>query len=155
MEEIVYPTEEDIGVSRSWDLPLDYGQLQFDGELLGLATTHQEAHTHPGEFAPRGRKCQGCRWSELHIFRESDDDRRFIIYTVGASDVPEEIDRCRVRYGSDAWEAVYALSSQHGEDPERRMISFVARRAIEKAGLREPDFVLAMAEWDQRAGATR
>lgn len=155
MDALQYPIIDDVGTTQAWDLPLDYGRLQFTGVLLGMATTYQDAHTHPGQYAPKGRKCQGCRWSELHVFQETSGDKRFIIFTVGASDVPGEVDRCRVRYGKDPWEVVYNLSSQHPENTERRLISFVARRAIEAAGLREPNFILALDDWDKRTGTPR
>lgn len=76
------------------------GTWEFQGELLGQASTRTTAHNHAdGDLPPaqretdpalRRRKCNACRWHEARIYADDDTDG-YILYTEGGSAIPGEI----------------------------------------------------------------
>ena len=140
-----YPMDEDVGTITDWVLPLAGGDLRFRGQFLGWATSKQDTHSHAGAFAPDSRKCPGCRWFEPRLFRESDGDRRFVLYTVGCSDVPGEVDHIRYRFARDAHEAVFTMtaSRRQGTGPGR-FLSAPARGMFDQAVRFESEIATAL-----------
>lgn len=73
------------------------------GRLLGTATTAQENHeNHEGEWATvtatgSKAKCSKCRWTEVYIYNTEGvpGEYKFLVLTIGRSDVPGEVDLVR------------------------------------------------------------
>jgi hypothetical protein len=72
--------------------------VKVRGRLLGYATTEQDGHeNHPGEWAGERVKCPRCRWTEVYIYSTEGvpGEKRFLVLTIGRSDVPDEVDLVR------------------------------------------------------------
>ena len=126
--EPLYPDDEDLGATRVWTLPLQGERtLTLTARFLGLGSSRSQVHSHPGDDNPDDRRCFACRWYEPRIFKESDGEQRYMLYTVGASEVAGEIDRIKYRYAADAYEAVMILSVPHQSDKNKRFLSAPAK----------------------------
>jgi hypothetical protein len=128
----LYPQPDEVGEEDTWGLPLAYGELSIEAKFLGTASSQQDSHSHPGETVTDNRKCARCRWFEPRIFREAQGDRRYILYTIGCSDVPGEKDLIRYRYARDGYEAVAAMKTPHPSTGVRAIVG-VTRRMFEQA----------------------
>lgn len=111
----LYPQPDEVGESDTWHLPLMHGDLDLTGTFLGVASARQDKHNHAGRFAPKGRRCPACRWYEPRIFRV-EGNGKFLLYTLGCSDIPGEVDVPRYRYAADAHEAIFNMATH---DPEK------------------------------------
>lgn len=141
----LYPQEDEVGDSLRWDLPLNHGGLEFEGIFLGVASARQDRHAHGGEFTPPGRRCPACRWYEPRIFRETTGAHRYVLYTLGCSDLPGETDRPRYRYAADAYEAIFIMSTPKGDT---RFLTSPAMRMFEMAAVRDDEIEEALArQW--------
>jgi hypothetical protein len=127
-----YPQPDEAGDIAVWTLPLAYGELEIEAQFLGVASSQQDGHSHPGEIVTDNRKCARCRWFEPRIFRETDGERRYILYTVGCSDVPGEKDLIRYRYARDGYEAVANMKTPHPVTGVRAIVG-VTKRLFEQA----------------------
>lgn len=107
----LYPQPDEVGEDLVWELPLSYGKLTVEGVFLGMASARQDKHNHAGQYPPQGRRCPACRWYEPRLFREGDGERRYVLYSLGCSDLPHETDRPRYRYAADADEAIFSMST--------------------------------------------
>lgn len=116
----LYPQPDEVGESDTWHLPLmgNSQALDVSGTFLGVASARQDKHNHPGRFAPRDRRCPACRWYEPRIFR-IEGNRKYLLYTLGCSDMPGEIDVPRYRYAADAFEAVFNMATHDAEHNTR------------------------------------
>lgn len=115
--------------------------LEFTGIRLGHNTSHQEAHGHPPEFAPKGSKCSACRWFEVSIYRRFDTDgtdfapNDYVVHTIGASIVPGEQRFSRISITSSAFEVIEFLTVRKvGEDP---FITVQSSRALAQAATKD------------------
>lgn len=122
----LYPQPDEIGDHDTWHLPLLHeGTLDLDAVFLGVASARQDKHNHAGEFADRGRRCPACRWYEPRIFRVGDSGK-YLMYTLGCSDVPGEVDVPRYRYAADAHEAIFNMAT-HDSEKSTRFLTTPAR----------------------------
>lgn len=133
----LYPQEDEIGDQDTWRLPLQDGKiLEIDAVFLGVASARQDKHNHSGEHAPEGRRCPACRWYEPRIFKVSDSGK-YLLYTLGCSDLPGEIDVPRYRYAADAFEAVFNMAT-HDPEKNTRFLTTPARMMFLKASEHDP-----------------
>jgi hypothetical protein len=138
----LYPQPDEVGEEDTWLLPLDHGgELEVFGVFLGVASARQDKHNHGGRFTPQDRRCPACRWYEPRIFRETDGARRYVLYTLGCSDMPGETDRPRYRYASDAHEAIFTMSTPKGDT---RFLTAPARSLFEMAARRDDEIRQAL-----------
>jgi hypothetical protein len=121
----LYPQPDEVGESDTWHLPLKSGTLDFDATFLGVASARQDKHNHEGEHAPKGRRCPACRWYEPRIFKIADNGK-YLLYTLGCSDIPGEIDVPRYRYAADAFEAIFNMAT-HDPDKNTRFLTTPAK----------------------------
>lgn len=103
--------------------------VRFEGRIIGSASSEKDTHIgHPRtDWAPKHVKCSACRWLEATIYKrrivdpvmkidglaKSDNLRcryDYVIYTVGVSNVPGEIDFIRLHQTSSAFEVVELLT---------------------------------------------
>lgn len=99
-----FPMSEDTGERKSfsdpWMLPTDGGMVRVPGTFIGIGSTEQDDHNHPGEtYAAPKTRCGACRWFEMRIFVVAGKDAAllndvqrpyYVVHTTGASVVPEE-----------------------------------------------------------------
>lgn len=128
----LYPQLDEVGEEFDIDLPLSHGVLPFQGVFLGVASARQDKHNHGGPHPPYGRRCPACRWYEPRIFRETGGTRRYVLYTLGCSDLPGETDQPRYRYADDAYEAIFIMSTP-STDGDSRFLTAPARRMFQMA----------------------
>jgi len=143
--EELYPQPDEAGEEDLWKLPLAYGDLEIEARFLGVASSQQSGHSHPGEIVTDKRKCAQCRWFEPRIFRETGGERRYILYTIGCSDVPGEKDLIRYRYARDAYEAVSNMKTPHPQTGVRAIVG-VTKRMFEQAAAFDPELKTALEE---------
>lgn len=159
----LYPQDDEVGEEAVWELPLGMidttnwdepaNHLTVDGVFLGVATARQDKHNHPGPTAPPGRRCPACRWFEPRVFRELSGAKRYVMYTLGCSNMPGESDRPRYRYANDAHEAIFVMSTVN-DDTGNRFLSSPAQRMFEMAGQWDMDIAQALAsQWTTAAPA--
>lgn len=133
----LYPQDDEVGETDIWDLPLEHDKdLEVRGIFLGVASARQDKHNHGGDFTPPGRRCPACRWYEPRIFRETGSERRYVLYTLGCSNMPGETDRPRFRFAADAHEAIFIMSTPKGDTrfltaPAMKMFEMAAGHDIE------------------------
>ncbi len=155
----LYPQADEVGENAVWVLPLghvrvtgsgsgtdeDDRTLEIDGIFLGVATARQDRHNHGGDFAPEGRRCPKCRWFEPRVFRELTGKRRYVMYTLGCSNMPGETDRPRYRFAADAHEAIFVMSTVDNERGTR-FLSAPAQRMFDMAAQYDLDIAAALRE---------
>jgi hypothetical protein len=162
----LYPQADEVGEEAVWELPLGEifaapgrdpdahhgGFLTVDGVFIGVATARQDKHNHAGPFAPRERRCPGCRWFEPRIFRELTGKRRYVMYTLGCSNMPGESDRPRYRYANDAFEAIFVMSTEKDDGSGARFLSGPAQRMFDMAAQQDPEIAHALeSQWSTAA----
>lgn len=135
------PGPSAVGRTGEWVLPLDPyedGPVErFDGQFLGMGSSHRETHINHEDqrFAPRGTPCSGCRWFESRIF--VDGNERFLLYTVGQSIVDNEEPRYRAEWVVSPYEVIDLLTTfRPAEQPggqRQQSLSYAARRALAQA----------------------
>lgn len=139
----LYPTPDEVGEEDTWHLPLlRAGTLDLDAVFLGVASARQDRHNHPGEFAPADRRCPACRWYEPRIFRISDSGK-YLVYTLGCSDMPGEVDVPRYRYAADAYEVIFNMSTID-EVTGNRFLTIPAKQMFLMAAEHDPDIAEAL-----------
>lgn len=140
-----YPDASCVGMWGTWKVPGAGGTETVRAQLVGLASTWQERHTHAGQAVSDSRPCPACRWFEVRVFARGFGETGYVMSTAGMSDLPREDDRGRVQEARDAFEAVHILSSP--ADGGRRFLSAPVRDALEKAAHWAPEFTAALADW--------
>lgn len=140
----LYPQPDEVGDEAIWALPVMHGKIKVTGKFLGVATSQQDIHSHPGEIVPDDRKCARCRWFEPRIFWDT-EEQRYVLYTIGCSDVPGEVDFIRFRYGRDAHEAVASMMTPHPRTGVRGIVG-VTRRMFDEAVKHDPALLDALVE---------
>jgi hypothetical protein len=139
----LYPQLDEVGETDVWCLPQSVGYAEVKARFLGVSTSRQAVHSHPGDYVTDTRKCHRCRWFEPRLFRETSGVRRYLIYTIGCSDVPGEIDLIRLRWARDGYEAVSLLKTPHPVTGVRSIVG-VTQRVLEQAAVYEKDLVDAL-----------
>lgn len=104
----------------------DGAVLNVYAEKLSFASSHLEEHQHRGEIAPPGWRCGACRWFEVTIYRLPEDDSetpqdadvppigaRYMVHTVGRSEVPGEIDFTRAAWADTPHKVMELLTQYH------------------------------------------
>lgn len=140
----LYPQPDEVGDTDVWELPTMNEPISVTGIFLGSATSQQEDHSHSGEVVPDDRKCARCRWFEPRIFWE-ENPGRYVLYTIGCSDVPGERDLIRFRYGRDAHEAITAMMTPHPVTGVRGIVG-VTRRMFDEAAKYDRKLLSALVE---------
>lgn len=140
----LYPQPDEVGDTDDWDLPTMDRQVSFRGRFLGAATSQQETHSHSGEVVTDNRKCARCRWFEPRIFWDLNAGR-YVLYTIGCSDVPGEVDLIRFRYGRDAYEAITVMMTPHPVTGVRGIVG-VTHRMFDEAARLDPGLRAALIE---------
>jgi hypothetical protein len=111
---------------RDWRFATRDGALEVTGSLLAYQSTYREDEhslNHPGaRHAERGDKCRSCRWFEVRILLVEADDAvehggRFLVYTVGRSLVPGEVDLIRAAFTDSPYTVVELLTQRDGGRP--------------------------------------
>jgi hypothetical protein len=135
-------------VTPSDEVDIEY--YRMIAKFIGYGSSWTDNHwNHPEEFAPRGTRCNRCRWFELRIFRELSADPAdvpqdtdltalfdrearadqlggFIVYKAGMSIAPGEIPYCRYDSIASPHEVVEALTTRkHTED--RGPVAFITK----------------------------
>ena len=122
----LYPQPDEVGDRFIWELPLLHDKtLEIEAVFLGVSTARQDKHTHSGEFTPKGRRCPACRWYEPRIFKVTESGK-YLLYTLGCSDLPGEVDVPRYRYAADAFEAIFNMAT-HDPEKNTRFLTTPAR----------------------------
>jgi hypothetical protein len=140
----LYPQSDEAGETDVWDLPTAGGSLVVNARFLGVATSQQKVHSHPGEYPADDRKCARCRWFEPRIFREVESGR-YILYTIGCSDIPGERDLIRFRYSRDAYEVITSMMTPHPVTGERGIVG-VTQRMFDQASKYDDELRDALTE---------
>ena len=103
--------------------------VTFVGVLLGDTTSRQPDHRdHDAEFAPRGRRCYACRWSEYRLYRVTEwitptlpfngGTGRYLVVSYGHSVVPGETTFRRVTATDSPAEVIEMLTTRKfGQQP--------------------------------------
>jgi hypothetical protein len=107
------------------------------GSLLGFGsseTIQHTGHAGNGDHAPRGHRCSACRWFEVRIIevnsvtdeltsgnnvlnvRRVDPPARFLVHTVGRTEVPTERQYVRSSWVNGGLEMVEALTVRKHND---------------------------------------
>jgi hypothetical protein len=131
-------TAPELPVANGEDVDIDY--YRMIAKYIGHGSSWTDNHwNHREEFAPRGSRCNACRWFELRIFRELDVDPndvspdtdltelyqrtnrndqlgQFVVYKAGMSIVDGEIPYCRYDLISSPHEVVEALTTRRLTD---------------------------------------
>jgi hypothetical protein len=139
----LYPQPDEVGDTDVWKLPLTYGELEVEAVFLGVSSSRQDGHSHSGDVVTDDRPCKRCRWFEPRIFRETGGERRYVLYTLGCSDVPGEKDFIRYKYARDAYEAVANMKTPHRETGKRAIVG-VTKRMFEMAAAFDTDLKTAL-----------
>lgn len=111
-------------------------RVRFEGRIIGSATSEKDTHIgHPrADWAPKTVKCSACRWLEVTIYRRrshapADGRPRptfdYVIYTVGNSNVPGEVDFIRLHQTASAFEVVELLTVRRTNRHTQRAEAFL------------------------------
>lgn len=140
----LYPQTDEVGEEDVWVLPTMQEEVEIEGIFLGFATSQQDAHSHTGDVVTDDRPCRRCRWFEPRLFRERGLGR-YVMYTIGCSDVPGEKDLIRFRYGRDAYEAIATMKTPHPVTGVRGIVG-VTKRMFDQAADHDPELKAALIE---------
>lgn len=134
--EPLYPDDHDLGRLHEWRLPRQDSpeHLTVEAQFIGLGTSQEDMHSHSGPVLTDDRRCLACRWFEARMFLTKDEGQRYLLYKVGASNIPGEIDMIRYRYVKDAYEAVLCMSVPHNTDPKARFLGAPVKDMFTTAG---------------------
>jgi hypothetical protein len=153
-----YPEDDVLGKDQVWHLPLNHrGELTVNGRFMGWAQTKAAVHNHPGDVVQDDRRCPSCRWFEPRLFHDRDNSR-YVLYTIGCTDVPGETDRIRYRYAHDLEEAIFTMSvpwEGRGGEPGDRFLSAPARQMFEQAAQYEPKITDLLRNYRSAGTTTR
>lgn len=131
------PGGVDSGREATWRLPTVItddddvvdGVLTLTARFLGLGSSRYDRHAdHPGRWATREERCGQCRWYELRLFRVSRND--YVLYHVGRSQVPGEVDLCRHERAYSPQEVIERCVVRH---PGRASLTRPSARALAQA----------------------
>lgn len=127
-----------MGIS-SIQLDINDEPITIRGELIGESTSRKAWHSHPEfdqeipQYAPRGIRCPNCRWLEVQIYRLDKSHRcKYLVFTRGASDVPDEKDFDRLVWTNSANEVLEVLIIR--KPNVAPVLPNVSRRALAQAG---------------------
>lgn len=138
----LYPQPDEAGEHDTWVLPLLDGELEITGTFIGVASARQDKHSHSGPAAPPETRCPACRWYEPRVFR-IDETGKYLLYTLGCSDIPGETDIPRYRYAANAHEVIFNMATQH-EESGTRFLTTPARLMFRMAANHDPDIAEAL-----------
>lgn len=150
---ITPPGSDQVGSTRSWELPGDtvdgtgVSELTFTGQYIGFGSSQRDSHiNHDGEkYAPKGITCSACRWFEARIFVRASDDK-YLVFTVGQSVVDGEQPRHGYEWLTSPYEVIDKLTTLR-RDPdtgfESPTLSWAARRVLAQAAFYDEDLEVA------------
>jgi len=117
------PDSDDAGREGIWAIYFadNTAPREVSAKFLGLGSSHRVAHTEHvdfGEpFARAGERCRACRWFETRIYWLP-EMRRYLIYNVGQTVVPNESLRYKAELVVSPFEVVEVLTTRRGSgDP--------------------------------------
>ncbi len=149
------PGPERSGATDDWVLPTDDRErmLEFRGRFLGVASSRKRLHAsgaHYGrDHAGTKDKCGACRWFEARIFRAADDQHqqiagRWLVYRLGRSAVPGEVDLRSYEWLETAADVVEALTTRPADgDP---FLSGPAYLVLQSAARHDPEIAHARSQ---------
>lgn len=126
---------------------------EFLGRKLATNSSREQDHwRHTSAFAPKKWRCSACRWIEIELFLLEDpdiSDKRYVVYTRGCSQVPDEKTFARVAYASDAWEVLRLMTQWRGRSgqEDKPVLPDVNLVALEDAADLDPDIAEALRSW--------
>lgn len=140
------PDFELVGTVANWILPLDDfvdgKTTNFQGQFIGYGSSHRHSHinhdTKENEFAEKGVTCSACRWFEVRIFRDNNQNK-FLLYTTGESAIPKEQPRYRSEWITSPYEIIESLTTvrshinNDGHRTQQTILSYAARKALSQA----------------------
>lgn len=124
------------GEERDWTLPAlteSATAVRVTGRLIGASSTFRRPHVcgYPDRHADRTERCGSCRWFETRVFRLTGPESRYVIFNVGRSVVPGEVNYSRITFA---------------HSPNDLIEAYVVRRENERPFLTKPgQLVLAQA----------
>ncbi len=126
----------------------------FHGVLLGYSSGQHSDHNPYAEHDDNGilseyqERCSGCRWPETAVFEAIDppqNDKKFMLYTLGRTLVPGEITRMRAVWAGSPSDVVDLAVIRHaGRDP---YMTSPSRQALKQAALIVQGFAAPMIAW--------
>jgi hypothetical protein len=132
---------------------------EFIGRKLAVASSRETEHwRHTSAFAPKKWRCSACRWIEIELFLLEDPDlpqKRYVVYTRGCSQVPEEKTFARVAFADDAYDVLRLMTQWRGRSgqEDKPVLPEVNLIALEDAADLDPDLAEALRAWlDAGAG---
>lgn len=131
----------------------DGAPAEFIGRKLAASSSRENEHwRHTSAFAPKKWRCSACRWIEIELFALDDPDvpsKRYVVYTRGCSQVPEEKTLARVAFADDAYDVLRLMTQWRGRSgqEDKPVIPDVNLVALEDAADLDPDLAEALRSW--------
>src|SRR5262245_35516419 len=124
--------------SRTWKIRDTENHIrEFDGKLIGSASSRQLTHRHPANDTTAFKKCSACRWFEIRLFRTDDD--LYVVQTSGCSTIATEETWYRYTSTPSAYEVIEILTVRKNNDERELPHAFLpvpsARALAMAAGL--------------------
>jgi hypothetical protein len=123
---------------------------EFIGRQLATSSSQETDHwRHKTTYAPKKWRCSACRWIEIELYALDDPDvpmKRYVVYTRGCSQVPEEKTFARVAFADDAYDVLKLMTQWRGRSgqEDRPVIPDVNLIALEQAAEIDPDLAEAL-----------
>lgn len=125
---------------------------------LAATSSQEPSHRHLGAHAPKNWRCGACRWFEVAIYRLIDStelpnesfadtvppDTRYVVHTVGRSNVPGEIDFGRVAPAATPHKVLELLTQWNQSRPR---LPNASAEAVDAAAMYDGDLDAAYDEW--------
>lgn len=147
------PGPTDLGRYNTWVLPMQDGtKVEFEGFFLGMSSS-QKAHHENHNGAPYGmngtwtspdHRCGACRWFEPRIFVQSDGQRFYGLYKLGATIVPGETHRISFEQVGSPMELIELLTVPKNG---KAVLTIPGRRVIAQATGYDEEIKSAYLDW--------
>lgn len=124
-------------MSQRWVVQGYDGTYEFDGYLLGAASSKRSSHrSHEDEctYAPPGVRCSACRWIEIRIFRNYAGE--YVLELTGQTIITGEKVRRRVEVTQSPHWVIEVLTQKR--DTGECFIPLVAKHALSEAAALDP-----------------
>jgi hypothetical protein len=146
-QSVALPTDDDVGNIDTWTLPSGDTVLEVYARFLGFSSSYQPQHyDHVDAFAQFDERCRACRWFEPRIFREVNDQRRYLIHRTGCSSVPGEVMLTAHEWVRSPHEVIEALTTRRRNRRTGDRTPYLtqpAARVLAQAAAYDKDLTLA------------
>lgn len=140
------PDRELVGETQTWMLPdraASDGNTWVTAQLLGVASSRRDRHSHATELPGPTERCGRCRWFEPRIFLVDDRDEnlprgRFLVHFAGRSSLPGETVRGRSLWVRTGFEVIEALTTRRA-DTESVYLTNPAAQVLAQAAAADAD----------------